>query len=57
MASCLGYEVLRRQDNPPKLLLWDIDEAGIFLVPVVLGMMIRSFVPGLLLAIVARKFI
>lgn len=50
----LGYYVPHRQDDPPKLLLWDLDEAAVFLLPLIAGMMMNFFVTGLVLAMVIR---
>jgi conjugal transfer pilus assembly protein TraL len=48
------YQIPRRHDDPPKLLLWDFDQALIFMLFLVMGllsdMLVSSFVLGILAA-------
>lgn len=53
--SDLGYYVPRRQDDPPKVLFWEMDEAGVFILPLMVGLMLEFFVGGLVLGVIARS--
>lgn len=54
MSSTLGFYVPRRQDDPPKILLWDIDEVAVFFLPLISGFMMGFFVEGLVAGVGAR---
>ncbi len=50
-----NYLIPKTLDDPPMVLLWDLDVAAAFVVPFMFGLTFNLLIPGLILGIVAKN--
>ncbi len=48
MTNRNAYRIPQHLDDPEKLGFWTIDEVGVFLLPVILGIIGKAFLTGLI---------
>jgi len=51
------YYVPRHLDDPPKFLLWSLDEAMVLLVPFIIGVLLSQVVIGMVLGVLSMLMV